>query len=428
VALFYAKRAAAYTSLKKLGQALRDLDAALEVDGNYTTGYLHRGKLHRQMCSIEDAKSDFQNVIKLKPTHSAAAKELAALSDLQAAFEQLQMLQQVHAGAAAAGGPLPDVSAARQVLDKVYGMAPDCIPAQLLDAQLEMLAGNYEQAIAATGKIVKANPKHLEALQLRGLAYMYLGDHDLAKRHFGEALKYDPDHSPSRKAFNKLKDLDRKRQRATKALESQDFAGAVEAYTAALAVDPQHRQVNKQLQLGLCKVQQQMGKAEEAVLACQAALAIDGQWYEAAKELVRALLSAKRHDEAVVKARELLQQNQQDGEMHQLYAEAEKQQKMAKRKDYYKILGVDQSASTRDVKSAYRRLAQQYHPDKVSASEKEASEAKFRDIAEAYEVLSDDEKRGAYDRGDDLEQQMGGNPFQQGGFHQQDGYTFTFRF
>jgi hypothetical protein len=85
--------------------------------------------------------------------------------------------------------------------------------------------------------------------------------------------------------------------------------------------------------------------------ACQAALAIDGQWYEAAKELVRALLSAKRHDEAVVKARELLQQNQQDGEMHQLYAEAEKQQKMAKRKDYYKILGVDQSASTRDVKS-----------------------------------------------------------------------------
>lgn len=42
------------------------------------------------------------------------------------------------------------------------------------------------QAIAATGKIVKSNPKHLEALQLRGLGYMYLGDHDLAKRHFGE--------------------------------------------------------------------------------------------------------------------------------------------------------------------------------------------------------------------------------------------------
>lgn len=46
------------------------------------------------------------------------------------------------------------------------------------------------QAIAATGKIVKSNPKHLEALQLRGMAYMYLGDHDLAKRHFGKHASF----------------------------------------------------------------------------------------------------------------------------------------------------------------------------------------------------------------------------------------------
>jgi DnaJ family protein C protein 3 len=78
---------------------------------------------------------------------------------------------------------------------------------------------------------------------------------------------------------------------------------------------------------------------------------------------------------------------------------------------------------------AYRKLAKEYHPDKVAAPEKEGAEAKFRDIAEAHEVLSDDEKRAAYDRGDDLEPQMGGHPFQQGGFHQQGGgYTFTFRF
>lgn len=97
------------------------------------------------MCSLDDAKSDFESVIKLKPNHSTAAKELASLTDLQGAFQQLQQLQEAHAGASAAGGPLPDVSSARQVLDKVYSLAPDCIPAQLMDAQLEMLQGNYEQ-------------------------------------------------------------------------------------------------------------------------------------------------------------------------------------------------------------------------------------------------------------------------------------------
>lgn len=63
-------------------------------------------------------------------------------------------------------------------------MVPATSPSLLCCAVMLLCYG--AQAIAATGKIVKANPKHLGALQLRGLAYMYLGDHDLAKRHFGE--------------------------------------------------------------------------------------------------------------------------------------------------------------------------------------------------------------------------------------------------
>lgn len=97
------------------------------------------------MCSLEDAKSDFESVIKLKPNHSSAAKELSSLTDLQNAFQQLQQLQEAHAAASTAGGALPDVSSARQVLDRVYSLAPDCIPAQLMDAKLEMMQGNYEQ-------------------------------------------------------------------------------------------------------------------------------------------------------------------------------------------------------------------------------------------------------------------------------------------
>jgi curved DNA-binding protein len=65
-------------------------------------------------------------------------------------------------------------------------------------------------------------------------------------------------------------------------------------------------------------------------------------------------------------------------------------------KDYYRILGVDRSAGEREIKQAYRRLARQYHPD-VNPGDK-AAEEKFKQINEAYEVLSDKEDRKKYDK------------------------------
>ncbi|MBI2934240.1 MAG: DnaJ domain-containing protein [Chloroflexi bacterium] len=65
-------------------------------------------------------------------------------------------------------------------------------------------------------------------------------------------------------------------------------------------------------------------------------------------------------------------------------------------KDYYAVLGVSRNASDKEIKQAYRRLARQYHPD-VNPGDKEA-EARFKTINEAYEVLSDAEKRKKYDQ------------------------------
>ena len=96
-------------------------------------------------------------------------------------------------------------------------------------------------------------------------------------------------------------------------------------------------------------------------------------------------------------------------------------------KDYYEILGVPKTATEKDIKAAYRRLARKWHPD-LNPQNKKQSEAEFKDINEANEVLSDPAKRKKYDElGANWEQYeqyqraggQGQGPFQWGGFGQQ---------
>jgi DnaJ-class molecular chaperone len=79
-------------------------------------------------------------------------------------------------------------------------------------------------------------------------------------------------------------------------------------------------------------------------------------------------------------------------------------------KDYYAILGVSENASIDEIKKAYRRLAKQYHPDKAGPEYQE----KFKEINEAYEVLSDPEKRKQYDRARKVGQAFSGERFSYG--------------
>ena len=62
---------------------------------------------------------------------------------------------------------------------------------------------------------------------------------------------------------------------------------------------------------------------------------------------------------------------------------------MSTKRDYYEILGIKKNAAIDEIKRAYRELALKYHPDRVPTEEKKAAEEKFKEISEAYAVLSD---------------------------------------
>ncbi len=92
---------------------------------------------------------------------------------------------------------------------------------------------------------------------------------------------------------------------------------------------------------------------------------------------------------------------------------------MASKRDYYEVLGVSKNATDDELKKAYRKLAKKYHPD-ANPDNKAEAEKKFKEVNEAYEILSDSQKRKMYDQfGPDGPQGFGGNG---GPFGGQNGY------
>lgn len=128
-------------------------------------------------------------------------------------------------------------------------------------------------------------------------------------------------------------------------------------------------------------------------------------------------LLRKEEFEAAIQALEQAAEqhpDKKDSHINSILQKAHIALKRSKQTDYYKVLGVANDADDRQIKSAYRKMSKQFHPDKAvkQGLTKEAAEKKMAAVNEAYEVLSDPELRARFDRGDDPNSQEQGNPYQ----------------
>merc|ERR1712029_1004118 len=114
----------------------------------------------------------------------------------------------------------------------------------------------------------------------------------------------------------------------------------------------------------------------------------------------------EQYEEAVRDYESVFKSDKSNTEYRQLLQEAKLELKKSKRKNYYKILGVEKTANDDEIKKAYRKRAMVHHPDRHSSAteeEKKDHEMKFKEVGEAYAILSDEKKRRMYDSGQDLE-------------------------
>ena len=176
----------------------------------------------------------------------------------------------------------------------------------------------------------------------------------------------------------------------------------------------------------LCFKYAKVKQSEKAVEFCKFVMKKDPNGFvDYSLSLAEAHGQLGQHDEAVGVLEEASRKSPRENRIQEALKAAQKARHDAANPDYYTVLGVPRDASEKQIKLAYRRLAQKFHPDKLknaTPEQKRAAELKMGQINRAHDVLGDKEKRAQFDRGVDPENPQG-NPF--GGHHQQGGFGFN---
>lgn len=284
-------------------------------------------------------------------------------------------------------------------------------------------------------RIFLENPNNVVAIYYFAKSLYMLGATSQAIEQLQKCLRVDPDNRNCRVMLKTLKKAEQLLSNADSMFSQKQWERALKYYNEYITSigDPYNI---PQVYAKMCQAYYEIRKVKEGLDICSKLIEMESSGDNLLTALLyRAELYLLQDDldNAQKDVQTLAQKFPHHQKVMELQAKLERMKRMASRKNYYKILGVPKTATKSEIKKAYRKNALKWHPDKHSTPEaKKEAEKKFKEIAEAYEVLIDDQKRARYDAGEDMDDlgHPGGftfNPFGTDGFFGKGG-TFHFTF
>ncbi|KAG7282917.1 hypothetical protein CRUP_018417 [Coryphaenoides rupestris] len=383
----YYRRATVYLAMGKSKSALPDLSRVIELKPDFTSARLQRGNLLLKQGNLDEAESDFKRVLQSSPTDQEEKEAHGQLTRSDGIQRLLAQAQDTFNN--------KDYAGAVTLLDPIIEICVWDVSSREMRAECFIQMGEMGKAISdlkATSKLKSDNTKAF--LQLSTI-YYHLGDHEMS-------LTYDE---------------------------------AVSKYEAVMKTEPNVPQFSHHAKERICHaLAQGQQHSSRAVKVCSEVLEADPENANALKSRAEAYIQEEQYEEAIRDYEEAGKHSENDRQVKEGLEHAQRLLKQSQKRDYYKILGVKRTAQKREIIKAYRKLAQQWHPDNFQdAADKKRAEKRFIDIAQAKEVLTDPEMRNKFDNGEDPmdpETQQGAHNhhhFQQG-FNPFGSGPFSFKF
>jgi len=413
----YYKRATVYLAMSRSRPALSDLDTVLKNKPDFLKARHQRGGVLLKMGRLDEAHIDLENVVRKEPDNEDAQRQYAMVNALKERIEEVRDYINWN-----------NYEPAIELLNDLLEYIPWDPSLRELRSECYLGLGNVIHAISDIRTVTKLTSDNTAAyFKLANLHYQ-IGEAEESLAEIRECLKLDPEHKDCYPLYKKIKKVAKFLIAAKDSRERQEWDECVSNAQKVLKNEPTIEGIRFHAYDRLCHCQKELGNAVESRKACSDAIKIDDE-PRLYCDRAEAYLLEDMFDEAMKDFRTALEKDEGFARAKEGMAKAQKLQKQAGKRDYYKILGVKRSATKKEISKAYKKLALEWHPDKFQdEEEKKVAEKKFMDIASAKEVLSDPELRQKYDAGDDpLDPENGGgdHPFRQnGGFHFPGGNPF----
>lgn len=391
----YLNRAACSMMLMRYDSAIDDTKKCIELDEKLYKAYVRLTKCLLIVGDIIQAETTLSRLLELDPKNKAAAAEQ---KDLEHVKRYLKDGESAFAG--------KDYRKVVYCMDRCLDVGKSCIQFKLIKAECLALLGRYQESQEIANDIFHIHPKNVDAIYVRAVCLYFEDNIDKAFTHLQHVLKLAPDHTKALEMYKRAKTLKKKKEEGNTAYKSGQYFKAYNFYTEALAIDPQNIATNAKLHLNKALAAAKLGRIKESVTECSEALKLDENYLKALLRRAASYMELREFEEAVHDLEKAYKMDS-SREIKRLLTNAKLALKKSKRKDYYMILGIDKNASTDDIKKAYRKRAMVHHPDRhphASEGEKKEQEKKFKEVGEAYGILSDPKKRSRYDSGHDLDE------------------------
>ncbi|XP_054609752.1 dnaJ homolog subfamily C member 3b [Dunckerocampus dactyliophorus] len=420
--LTFYKRAAVFLAMGKSKSALPDLTRAIQLKPDFLAARLQRGNILLKQGNVQEAHQDFEAVLQRSPEHPEAQEHLMRAKELEKLQEGAHAAY--HRG---------DYGATVSVLERVIEISPWDPESRELRAECFIRMGDPQKAIQDLMPTTRLRNDNRAAFLKLSMLYYSQGEHHESLNHVRECLKLDQDDKECLSHYKQVKKLSKQLDSAEELIQDDRYQDAIDKYETVMKTEPHvpHYTIRAKERICFCLLKLKL--VMEAIDVCSEAHQRDPRNAKVLRDRAEAFILNQDYEKAVEDYREALEFDSHSNDIKEGLERAQKLLKIARKRDYYQILGVSRAANKQQIIKAYRKLAQQWHPDNFqSAAEKKEAEKKFIDIASAKEVLTDPEMRQMFDAGEDpldpeSQQQGGGNnghawpfsfnPFEGGSFH-----------